>query len=126
MVVRSSGFLLLEVAITIALISGFFTIFTGYLCQIGSWQAQARVHIEATNCASSCFELLRYQSFPTHNNFILSVKKEQLSYPGRWYPSLDSQELDTAQDHFQFVIVTVEWETDRKYLCTFLSGEMIK
>lgn len=129
MVVRSPGFLLLEIAITIVLISSFFAIFAGYLCRIGSWQAQARIQIEAINCASSCFELLRYQpslTTMTNKNFALSIKKEKLSYPGRWHPSLDSQELKMLHDYFQFIIVTLEWKTDKKHSCKLLSGEMIE
>lgn len=123
---RSKGFLLIEITITIALISCFFVIIAGYLAQIIQWQVESRIRIEAVNCASSCLELMRqkksYKQSENKSHFKITIEKQRLFSLGHWSRPLHSQEFRELKDHFNLVFVTVEWSSDRKQLCQLISG----
>lgn len=124
--VKREGFLLMEVAIALLLISSFFAVLAGYLSQTGQLQAEARNLVQAINHASNYLEMIHQQPGVSDSPEVykVTVEKKSLINEGRWDPLLELYELKELHSHFHLVSITVEWEGlfGRKHSYELISG----
>lgn len=124
--IKKEGFLLLEVAIALLLISSFFAVLTGYLSQTRQVQSEARSLIQAINYASNCLEMAEQHESNGNSSkrYKVTVEKKPLINEGRWDPLLESSELKNIHAHFNLVSIAVEWEGlfGKKHSFKLISG----
>jgi hypothetical protein len=109
---KKEGFLLLEVAIALLLISSFFAVLAGYLSQTVQLQAEARKLIQAINYAGNYLEMIpqHQPAMSLSEIYKVTVEKQPLINEGSWEPLLGPSELKELHTHFYLVSITVEWE----------------
>ena len=105
---KDSGFLIMELAIALGLISVFFAILGGYLAKIAEWQSEAIAQLNAVNYASSCLEKRVYNS---SSDFDVTLQNETIPVVGRWSPSLSNQETEDLQKNFNLNKLSVTWQS---------------
>jgi len=122
---KGDGFLIIEIAISLGLISIFFAILAGYLAKIAEWQSEATLQINAVNCASSCLEKQVYNSSSCYE---VTLKNEAVNVGGRWSPSLQADELQELQKNFMLNKLSLTWQSPfgKKRSYSLISGQCEK
>jgi len=105
---KGDGFLILEIAIALGLITVFFAILAGYLTKIVEWQSEATLQINAVNYASSCLEKQVYNSSSCYE---VTLKNEAINMGGRWSPSLQPHELQELHKNFTLNKLSLTWQS---------------
>ena len=110
--VKCKGFLLLEIALALILISSFFVIVVGYVHRMAQWHKEAHARMQAINYISSYLESMRHHhSYANHtsNEYTITIDEKTLSNCGRWSPSLPSSEAEKLCNQLRLVSLTIEW-----------------
>jgi len=105
---KGEGFLMLELAVSLGLISIFFALLAGYLAKTADWQVEAISQIKAINYASSCLERNLYNS---SSDYEVTFKNDQLHNVGLWAPKLQPYETQELQQSFNIHKLSVTWQT---------------
>ena len=106
---KGEGFLIIELAIALGVISIFFALLAGFLANIAARQSEAIAQIKAVNYASSCLER---QSYSSADGYEVAVD-EVGTAEGRWSPALSNDELQELQKSFEVRKLSVTWHAPR-------------